>query len=209
MNTAILPETWPVFLFAALMLNITPGSDFLYCLNQGMHGGPRQGVIASLGIASGSILHCLLAVSGLSALLAIYPLAFNALRWAGAAYLLWLAWRTWHTPAFVGAPAESIALDDFAVWRNGTLVNLLNPKVAVFILAFIPQFVDPHAAHPVVQFLALGLLFNLTGTSINACVGMSGATLARLLQRSKRLTRNLSRVSATVFVLLAVRLFTE
>ncbi len=209
MLTEIVPDAWPVFLFAALMLNITPGSDFLYCLNQGLHGGPRKGVIASFGIASGSLLHSLFAVSGLSALLAIYPLAFDVLRWAGAAYLLWLAWRTWHTPAFV-VPASNVEpVSSFDVWRNGTLVNLLNPKVAVFILAFIPQFVDPQAGSPVLQFLLLGLLFNVTGTSINACVGIFGGSLARLLRHSPELAENLARISAIVFVLLAVRLFMD
>lgn len=209
MLASIVPDTWPVFLFAALMLNITPGSDFLYCLNQGMHGGSRQGVIASLGIASGSLLHCLIAVSGLSALLTVYPLAFNALRWAGAIYLLWLAWRTWQTPAFIAVSDNADSNSDFLVWRNGTLVNLLNPKVAVFILAFIPQFVDPQQGDPVLQFLVLGLLFNLTGTCINASVGVSGGVLVRFLQHAPGIAKNLTRVSAIVFVCLAIRLFMD
>ena len=199
-----------VFLPAALALNITPGSDLLYCLGQGVRGGRSCGIAASLGITTGSLIHCALAAAGLAALLSLYPLAFEIIRWAGVAYLLWLGLRSLlEQPAVIsgGVVADAVAQGQaYRAWRDGVVVNLLNPKVAIFILAFIPQFVDPERGRPVTQFLFFCLLFNITGTTVNALVGVFGARIGDFLRGSPALSRFLQVLSAVIFLVLALRL---
>lgn len=139
-------ETLLVFIPLTLALNLTPGADMMFCLGQGMRAGQRCGFAAALGIATGSFLHALAAGLGLAALLAAYPPIFEAIRWAGVAYLLWLAFQ-----AFRASPDLEVAAPraraGFTAWRDGTLVCLLNPKVGIFMLAIVPQFVDPTAGN--------------------------------------------------------------
>jgi len=193
------PAVIAVFLPAALALNITPGSDFLYCLGQGAQGGRNCGIAASLGITTGSLIHSALAAAGLAALLSIYPLAFEIIRWAGVAYLLWLGLRSLlEQPAAISGDAVSgtvVQGQVYRAWRDGVVVNLLNPKVAIFILAFIPQFVDPERGRPIFQFLFFCLLFNITGTTINALVGVFGARIGNVLKGSPSLSRFLQVLS--------------
>ena len=212
------PAVIAVFLPAALALNITPGSDFLYCLGQGAQGGRSCGIAASLGITTGSLIHCALAAAGLAAMLSLYPVAFEIIRWAGVAYLLWLGLRSLiEQPAVIRSVdgAAAGAFDNYhttgqrqvyRAWRDGVVVNLLNPKVAIFILAFIPQFVDPSRGRPVLQFLFFCLLFNITGTTINALVGVFGARIGAFLRQSPSLSRFLQVLSAIIFLILALRL---
>ncbi len=150
-----------IFMMAGIALNLTPGADMMYCLSQGLKSGPKAGFAASLGIATGSIIHVLLAAFGLAALIAANPLAFEVLRWAGVAYLVWLAVQALRTPLQVDLPDEAKRSQPMKAWRDGVLVNLLNPKVIVFILAFLPQFVDPLRGSTVLQFLLLGLVLNI------------------------------------------------
>ncbi len=199
-------STLAVFLPAALILNLTPGSDFLYCLGQGIKGGPLCGVSASFGIATGSLIHCLLAAFGLSAVFALYPVAFEVLRWSGVCYLLWLAYQTVQESGSLIIPEEGEIRKWLPAWRDGVMVNLLNPKVAIFILAFIPQFIVAAKGNPILQFLILGLVFNFSGTSVNAVVGLSGARLGNWLRRSPGIARQLQVISAIVFVVIAIRL---
>jgi len=201
------PDRLALFLAAGLALNFTPGADMLYCLGQGLKGGPRAGIAASLGIATGSLIHTLLGAFGLAALIAAHPAAFEAIRWAGVAYLVWLG-----IAAFRAAPiAARVATGQqrrsaYAAWRDGALVNLLNPKVIVFILAFLPQFIDPAKGSPVLQFLVLGAIFNLTGTMVNLAVGGFAGSLGRALAGSARLARGLNLLSGCLFLGLAARL---
>jgi len=204
------PAVIAIFLPAALALNITPGSDFLYCLGQGAQGGRSCGIAASLGITTGSLIHSALAAAGLATLLSLYPLAFEIIRWAGVAYLLWLGLRSLiEQPAVISSGVGSVDISQqqtYRAWRDGVVVNLLNPKVAIFILAFIPQFVDPSRGNPIAQFLFFCLLFNITGTIINALVGVFGAQIGTLLKRSPALSRFLQVLSAIIFLVLALRL---
>ncbi|GAB1364859.1 hypothetical protein MASR1M32_40950 [Rhodobacter sp.] len=148
-------------------------------------------------------MHVTLAALGLAAVLKAHPAAFEAVRWAGVGYLLWLAWKSLHAgpvqPTDVTrAPAEK-------VFRQAMVVNLLNPKVALFILSFLPQYVDP--SRPVLaQFMVLGVVFMLGGLAVNGVVGGFAGTIGGRLARSEVLSRWLGRVTAGIFGLLALRL---
>ena len=146
---------------AGLALNIVPGADMTFIIASAARGGRRDGMIASLGVGAGALVHILAAVLGLSAILASSQAAFNAIKWIGAAYLLWIAFsllRSGGAPKrrARGPPPRAGGCSGAAM-----LVNILNPKVALFFLAFLPQFVDPHAAMPALQILCLGLWFDL------------------------------------------------
>ncbi len=202
------PETLIIFMTATLALNLTPGADMLYCLGAGLRNGPRVALAASLGITTGSLIHVLLAALGLAALLAANPGLFEALRWAGIAYLVWLAAQALRTSPDL-TPQATPQGGRYLAWRNGILVNLLNPKIAIFVLAFIPQFVDPSRGSPFLQFLILGALLNLGGLPINAGVAYFAGGLGRLLARSQRATRALQVASSMIFLGLAARLALE
>lgn len=192
------------FLPAGLALNLTPGPDMAFCLAQGLRSGPRAALAASAGISAGCFVHVTLAALGLGALVAAHPWAFDAIRWAGVAYLLWLVVQTLRhpiTPPLPGQPASSPA----RAFGQALAVNLLNPKVILFILAFLPQFTDP--ARPLLpQFLLLGSLLALGGFVINGAVGLSAGGLGARLARSPRLALWLSRTTAGLFLAIAARL---
>lgn len=191
------------FLPAALALNLTPGADMMFVLAQGLKGGPRAGMAANLGIAAGCAVHVGIAALGLAALLKAWPVAFEVVRWAGVAYLLWLAMRAFR--AGPPDPGRVSAAPLGGIFREALVVNLLNPKVALFILAFLPQFVD--TARPVLpQFLTLGAVFCTTGGLVNGAVGLLAARLGHVLAGNAAMARGLNRLSAGVFGLLAVRL---
>jgi threonine/homoserine/homoserine lactone efflux protein len=199
------PLTLLAFLPAALALNLTPGADMMFCLAQGARGGVRPAWAASAGISAGCMVHVTLAGLGVGALVARHPEAFDAIRWAGVGYLLWLAWRTLRTP--IGA-ADRPAVRPSRAFRDGLIVNLTNPKVILFILAFVPQFVNP-AAPILPQFLVFGAVISAGGFVVNGAVGVFSGGLGRALARSARLERALRLVTATVFGALAVRLMLE
>ena len=197
------PLALAAFVPAALALNLTPGADMMFCLAQGMRGGPRPAVAASAGISAGSMVNVALAGAGLGAIVASLPGLFDAIRWAGVAYLLWLVVRTLRTP--LGA-AQAPAVHPARAFRDGFLVNISNPKVILFILAFVPQFVDPARGAVLAQFLILGSVIALGGFVVNAAVGLGAGGIGRALARDRRVERGLRWASASVFGLLAVRL---
>ena len=199
------PIVFLAFLPAGLALNLTPGADMMFCLAQGARGGRRYAWAASAGISSGSLVHVTVAGLGLGALIGEYPIAFDVIRWVGVAYLLWLAWRAFHAPVAIQDSRELMARRAF--W-DGFLVNLTNPKVILFILAFLPQFVDP--TKPVLtQFWIFGLVLALNGFFINGMVGVFASGIGRKLAQEPQIGRVLGYVTATIFGALALRLALE
>lgn len=199
------PTLLLAFLPAALALNLTPGADMMFCLAQGARGGPRAAVAASAGIAVGALVHVTAAGLGLGALVARAPWAFDLIRWIGVAYLIWLAWRTLTTPiSGAGRPPARPA----RAFRDGLIVNLTNPKVVLFILAFVPQFLDPARA-VLPQFLIYGAILGVGGFFVNGAVGVFSGGLGRALARSPGFERVLRYVTATVFGGLGARLILE
>ena len=193
------------FLPAGLALNLTPGADMMFCLAQGAQGGSRPAWAASAGISTGSMVHVTIAGLGLGALVAQYPLAFDIIRWIGVAYLLWLAWRALTTSITTSDAPEVRAIRAF---RDGFVVNMTNPKVILFILAFVPQFVDP--TKPVLlQFWLFGLILAVGGFFINGLVGFFAGGIGQKLAQEPRFARILGYVTATIFGALALRLALE
>lgn len=191
------------FIPAALALNLTPGADMMFCLGQGLRSGARPALAASAGISVGAFFHAGLAGLGLSALIAAMPGAFDVIRWAGVAYLLFLAWQSLRQGALSSSATAAPALRAF---REGLLVNLTNPKVILFVLAFVPQFVDPARGAVLLQFLIFGAVLALGGFVINGLVGVFAGGIGRSLTGSPVFARWLGRVSAGIFAGLAVRL---
>ena len=188
------------FLPAALALNLTPGADMMFCLGQGLRSGPRSAITASAGISAGSMVHVTAAGLGLSTLIASAPWTFDVIRWIGVADLFWLALQPLRQDKEENKRA--IGLGPLQAFRSGLIVNLLNPKVMLFVLAFVPQFVDPDR-HVLSQFLIFGAIIAFGGFFINAAVGVVASGAGRKLAQGHRA---LDWVTAGIFATLAARL---
>jgi threonine/homoserine/homoserine lactone efflux protein len=195
-----------LFVVSGLLLNITPGPDTLYILARTASQGWRAGAIAALGIGTGLFVHTFAAALGLSAVLATSGAAFIIVKWVGAAYLIYLGVsllraHPTHPPALAMRAAGLQT-----VFVQGFLTNVLNPKVALFFLAFLPQFVDPGAANKALAFLFLGFVFNVNGTLWNLFVAWSAARMASRLNGSGRFALWLNRTVGTLLLYLGFRL---
>lgn len=191
------------FVPAALALNLTPGADMMFCLGVGMRSGPPAAVAASAGITLGGLIHATVAGLGLGTIVATQPWVFDAIRWVGVCYLLWLALGAIRGVRVApDAPAKPVS----RAFASGLLVNLTNPKVILFVLAFVPQFVDPQAGSILTQFMIFGLIQGIGGFVINGLVGVFASGAGRRLTASSTTTRVLGYVSGGIFAVLAVRL---
>lgn len=198
------PHLFVLFLAGGVALNLTPGPDMAFVLAQGAGSGARRGVAAALGVGVGALVHVALAALGLAALLAAAPLALTVVRYLGAAYLLWLAVGMIRNPPQLGAAAREAG--PWAAFRRGVVTNVTNPKVAMFFVAFLPQFVSRHAGPAWVQILIMGLAFDLCGTAVNVAVAFGGGHLAERLARWPLARRAIGWFSGGVMGALALRL---
>ena len=200
------PATFLAFVLAGLALNIVPGADMTFVIASAARGGRRDGIVAALGIGAGTLVHISAAVLGLSAILASSQTAFNIIKWIGAAYLLYIAVSlvlSGKQPAKEDArPAQS----GMRLFKSAVLVNVLNPKVALFFLAFLPQFVDPKPAIPALQILCLGLWFDLVGTIVNAVIAVIAAGTAARVRHLSWVSGAARHLAATAMAALALRL---
>src|SRR5689334_14249370 len=203
----LLPQL-PVFLAfvaAGLALNIVPGADMTFVIASAARGGRREGIIAALGVGAGTLVHISAAVLGLSAILASSETLFTIIKWVGAAYLLYIA----ASLILSGKPSDEPAAPRQSGWqlfRAAALVNILNPKVALFFLAFLPQFVDTSASVPALQILCLGLWFDLVGTIVNIVIALVAASTAGRLRHVSWIGRAARWLAATAMGALALRL---
>jgi threonine/homoserine/homoserine lactone efflux protein len=197
-----------LFLAAGLALNLTPGPDMLYVAARGASEGRSAGVVSALGIGVGTLVHVTLVAAGLAALLAAVPIAHFVLRIAGAAYLVYLGVRALRAgPHASRSPLAPAPLG--AIFRQGVITNVLNPKVALFFLAFLPQFVDPSRGNPALQVVALGLLFDVSGTLVNLAVALASSRVSAGLRRTEApggAGRMIQRVTGGLFIALGARL---
>ena len=194
------------FALASLALNIVPGADMTFVAASAARGGLRVGLAAALGIAAGCIVHIVAAVVGLSALIAASAEAFAVLKWLGAAYLLYMAWGLLRSPRPDAATVTAPKLTPTQAFRAAALVNVLNPKVGLFFLAFLPQFIDPAAGSTTLAILALGLWFNISGTVVNVIVAIIAARAAGALRGRPLIVRAARWFAATAMAGLAAQL---
>jgi RhtB (resistance to homoserine/threonine) family protein len=196
-----------LFILSGLLLNITPGPDTLYIVGRSASQGWRGGAVATLGIGAGLLVHTFAAAVGLSALLAASATAFTILKWIGGAYLVYVGVSLLRArPAPQRPVAAPRAGGMTSVFVQGFLTNVLNPKVALFFLAFLPQFVDPGAPNKALAFLFLGCVFIFNGTLWNLFVAWSAARAARSIKRYGRCVRWLNRAIGATFIYLGIRL---
>jgi RhtB (resistance to homoserine/threonine) family protein len=196
---------------AAALLILTPGPDTFLVAATSAADGPRAGVLASLGVFVGCLFHILLAAVGISALIAATPWAFDAIKIAGAIYLVWIglqalrsAWRGYDGEASPTVTRERSS--GRALFMRGALTNALNPKAAVFFIAFLPQFVDPARSHVVAQFVVLGLIFNVPGTLYLMALALISGRATTALRRRPWVRRALDALTGLFFIGLAAHL---
>jgi len=197
------PSRFAVFAVAALALLLVPGPAVVYIVAQSIHQGRRAGVVSVLGIHTGSMVHVLAATVGLSQLLVSSATAYTVVKYAGAAYLIALGLRRILTRDRAPDPAVVVDLrPNRQLFRQGVVVNVLNPKTALFFLAFLPQFVDVSAGHVPLQIAALGATFVLLGLVTDTVYALAAGTLGSRLRGSTRAIRAERLVSGSVFIAL-------
>ena len=204
--TLVSLDTAAAFFGAAVLLALAPGPDNLFVLMQSAMRGRAAGLLVVLGLCSGLLVHTAAVALGLATLFATSALAFNLLKAAGAIYLVWLAWQAWHAPAASAAHSAEAAPSALQLYRRGIVMNVTNPKVSIFFLAFLPQFVAAERGSVGQQVLALGALFMLATLIVFGAIALAAGTLRELLLRSPRAQVTMNRVAAAVFVGLAARL---
>jgi threonine/homoserine/homoserine lactone efflux protein len=200
-----------LFIAAGWLLNLTPGPDVLYIVTNSLRSGTRAGVVAGLGITAGCFVHIVAAAVGLSALLAASATAFTVLKWAGAAYLVWVGVK------LLVAKAPQVSTDVVAmaqarpgmglkgIFMGGFWTNVLNPKIAIFFLAFVPQFVGPEVQNKVLAFFLLGTLFNINAIPVNSGWAVAAGWMARR-QGIQRGMHWLDRAAGAMFVTFGLKL---
>ena len=197
-----------LFILSGVLLNITPGPDTAYIVGRSVQIGWRGGVAAALGISAGCLVHVFAAAIGLSALLAASSFAFMIIKWIGAAYLIYAGIRMLmvreSSPATDNAAVPRVKTLRQVFWQ-GALTNALNPKVALFFLAFLPQFVEADAASKALAFIVLGLIFIATGTVWNLGMAAFTAKAAGRIRQSGRALLWLNRALGAMFVAMGVR----
>jgi len=200
-------ELW-LFIVSGIVLNILPGPDSLYIIGRSSTQGFRAGSAAALGIGSGTVVHILAAAFGLSAVLATSAMAFNVIKFMGAMYLLYMAF----TMLIGSSKSTAIKPGEFdpvplkTIYFQGFLTNVLNPKIALFFLAFVPQFVDPGAENKAIPFIILGIVFNVNGMIWGHFLAWSSSMASIKIKQNKTLTKWLNRTAGGIFAYFGIRL---
>jgi threonine/homoserine/homoserine lactone efflux protein len=205
-------ENYAAFVVASVILNLTPGVDFLYVLGKSVTGGTRVGVASALGISGGLVVHTLLVAFGLAAVLMGSAWLFWAIKVVGACYLVVMGIRAFlsRESFMLKREGEGEGRRLFRLWPvfvQGVIANVTNPKIALFFLAFLPQFVDPTFADGPVPFLILGLTFICTGTLWSLILALCAGQFKRLLERHPRLFVVANRVAGVLYIVLGISIF--
>nr|WP_315480691.1 LysE family translocator [uncultured Rhodoferax sp.] len=204
-----------LFMAAGVLLNLTPGPDVLYIVTHALRRGARAGMVAALGITAGCFVHIFAAAVGVSALMAASATAFTVLKWAGAAYLVYVGLRLLLVKSSSAMQLGAASADSTratgqnglkTVFLRGFWTNVLNPKVALFFLAFVPQFIAPGVENKPLAFLLLGLLFNFNGLWVNLGWAVAAAWLARRAGVVQKSMHWLDRVAGAMFVGFGIKL---
>ena len=196
-----------LFVVAGILLNLTPGPDTVYILGRSIAQGRAAGIASALGISAGSIFHTTAAALGLSAILASSAIAFGTIKLLGGTYLIFLGIKMiLNRERELGLPSNFRRRTKAAAFRQGILTNVLNPKVGLFFLAFLPQFIDPASGMKVLAFLLLGLTFVTTGTIWCLIIACFASAFSERLRTNEIIGLWLSRAEGAVFVFLGLRL---
>jgi len=199
-------DTIVVFFLASVLLGLAPGPDNIYVLTQSAINGHAAGLVVTLGLCTGLLVHTSAVALGVAALFHTSAIAFNLFKLAGAAYLLFLAWQAFRASAGSLEGGAVRALRPSQLYRRGVLMNVTNPKVSLFFLAFLPQFTDPDRGSLVLQTAQLGGLFIIATLLVFGTISLLAGGLGRLLRRSPRAFPLMNRVTGLVLGLLAIRL---
>jgi threonine/homoserine/homoserine lactone efflux protein len=201
----IIQNFW-VFALTALMLNLTPGNDMLYVIARSTSQGSKAGIVSSLGIMAGCMVHIIAAMAGLSAIIASSSLAFDIIKYIGAAYLIYLGIRAVLSKKHsleIKTPVKKLSYKK--IFWQGFLTNVLNPKVALFFLAFLPQFIDIAKENTGWQILFLGTWFDVGGTLVNIVVALLFGKIGQWLNRSAAFVQWQQRITGTLLIALGIK----
>jgi threonine/homoserine/homoserine lactone efflux protein len=194
------------FALASLVLNITPGADMLYVATRSTAQGMKAGIVSALGISAGCIVHLIAAVAGLSAIIAGSAIAFSMIKYAGAVYLAWLGYRSFFSKQNIFKLGEDTGKKSLlSIFRQGVLTNVLNPKVALFFLAFLPQFIQPAKGNAQWQILLLGAWFNISGTIVNILVAVLFGKMGNWLAGKEWFIRWQNKITGILLVALGIK----
>lgn len=195
-----------LFAFASLMLNITPGNDMLYVATRSTSQGIKAGIVSSLGITAGCLVHLLAAVVGLSAVIANSAIAFSVIKYLGAAYLFYLGIKSILSKQNLFRVDEKMEKKSLSkIFQQGVITNVLNPKVALFFLAFLPQFIYPEKGNTAVQILLLGSWFNFSGTVVNIAVAVLFGKLGNWLSDKQWFVKWQNKITGFLLIVLGLK----
>ncbi|MBI3111932.1 MAG: LysE family translocator [Ignavibacteriales bacterium] len=200
------PTKFILFIGVSWALIITPGPDMLYVITRGMAHGRRAGILSALGVIGGILVHTMAAAFGLTLILQTSAFAFLIVKYLGAMYLLFLGIKAWRDKTPVSLQAPTVGVSSRALFWQGVLSNVLNPKIAIFFLAFLPQFVDKGSSQVTLQMVILGLTFAFFGLCFLLVVGYSSGAVGGWLTRRPNYARGLQRLAGTILMGLGVRL---
>ena len=199
-------ESLITFILASGLISIAPGPDNIFVLTQSALHGRQSGLLITLGLCTGLVVHTMAVALGIAAIFQASPLAFNALKYLGAGYLTYLAWQ-----AFIAKPASLLSepratLSNKALYGRGIIMNVTNPKVSIFFLAFLPQFTQPSLGNMAVQFMLLGVVFIVVAWVIFSLIAILAARLGNWFAHSPKSQTLLNRIAGFVFLGLAIKL---
>jgi RhtB (resistance to homoserine/threonine) family protein len=195
------------FLLAGILLNLTPGNDTIFILTKSIGQGRKAGIVSALGIGTGSVFHTILAAFGLSLIIAKSILLFNIIKFAGATYLIYIGYKmlTDKSQLKTGEVILSNSVDYWEIYRDGILTNILNPKVALFFIAFLPQFIDPTLKNTILPFITLGTTFIATGTIWCLVLAMFASAIFSKLKANKKISTYINRVCGLTLIGLGIK----
>ena len=199
-------ETIFAFTLASVLLAFAPGPDNLFVLTQSALKGVKAGIYVTFGLATGLIVHTAAVVLGLAALIQVSVVAFTVLKLVGAAYLLYLAWGAFRAKPEIAVDGEDAGLSGFQYYRRGIIMNVTNPKVSIFFLAFLPQFVDPASGNITIQMLTLAFVFFLVTIVVFSLFALLSGFLGARLAKSEKAQNVMNKIAAFVFAGLAAKL---
>ncbi|WP_158737170.1 LysE family translocator [Alteribacillus sp. YIM 98480] len=198
------------FLGTAVALTLTPGPDILFVIAQSISQNKQAGIATALGLCSGLLVHIIAAAAGISAIIYQSSIAFSAVKYAGAIYLLYLAWLAFRDKSKVGLSNGTSPFQYLALYKKGIIMNLLNPKVSLFFLALLPQFTSPEAGSVTIQMLTLGLVFLVQALVIFSIVSIAADKASRFVLENPRVSRRMNVIQGGLFTIIGLQiLFSE